>query len=561
MSQKRVVVFGGDAAGVTAALQQAEAGMQVTLVEPSPSLGGELLPQTGIIDGDSPLLQPDVKALRNHPNIEVITNAQVVKIKSANGKYSLQIRRRTPRVDMEKCTNCKECIRVCPIHMYDDFNESVGFRTAIDYFNPETAKEGEYNIFKEDMPICQATCPANLNIRSYVGLIADGKYAESLAVIRQRLPFALSIGRVCPHPCETACNRGYVDEPIAICGLKRFVADWEMHHQVDPPVEVPDQFHPEKVAIVGGGPASLSCAFFLAKAGYHSVVFEAMPEPGGMFRYGIPEYRLPTETLMREINWILAHGVELRCNTRIGKDISFGDLQRDYGAVFVGVGAWTGMKLGIAGEDMQGVVDGVQFLRDANSGKKIDAKGRVIIIGGGNVAMDAARVSWREGFDEVHVVYRRTRKEMPASPWEIEAAEHEGIKFQFLVAPVEVVGDKGRMTGLKCLKMELGEPDASGRRRPVPIEGSDFVIEAENLIAAIGQRPDIKFIPEDSGLEITRWNTFSVDQDTFQSNVPGIFSAGDVETGPDIAIRACANGRKAALGIVRYIEAKRREAA
>jgi NADPH-dependent glutamate synthase beta subunit-like oxidoreductase len=561
VSKKRIIVFGGDAAGVAAALQQAEAGMQVTLVEPSPSLGGELLPQTRIIDGDSPFLQPDLAALRNHPNIEVITNAQVVKTKSANGKYSVQIRRRTPRVDMDKCTDCKECIRVCPIHMYDDFNESMDFRTAIDFFNPETAKGGEYNIFKEDMPICQATCPANLNIRSYVGLIADGKYAESLAVIRQRLPFALSIGRVCPHPCETACNRGYVDEPIAICGLKRFVADYEMHNKIDPPVEVPDQFHPEKVAIIGAGPAGLSCAFFLAKAGYHSVVFEAMPEPGGMFRYGIPEYRLPTETLMREINWILSHGIELRCNTRIGQDISFADLQRDYGAVFIGVGAWTGMKLGITGEDMEGVVDGVQFLRDANSGKKIDAKGRVIIIGGGNVAMDAARVSWREGFDEVHVVYRRTRKEMPASPWEIDAAEHEGIKFQFLVAPVEVVGDKGRMTGLKCLKMELGEPDASGRRRPVPIEGSDFVIEAENLIAAIGQRPDVKFIPEDSELEITRWNTFAVDQETFQTNVPGIFSAGDVETGPDIAIRACANGRKAALGIARYIEAKRRQAA
>ena len=561
MSKKRIIVFGGDAAGVAAALQQAEAGMQVTLVEPSPSLGGELLPQTRIIDGDSPFLQPDVEALRNHPNIEVITNAQVVRSKSANGKYSLQIRRRTPRVDMEKCTDCKECIRVCPIHMYDDFNESLGFRTAIDYFNPETAKGGEYNIFKEDMPICQATCPANLNIRSYVGLIADGKYAESLAVIRQRLPFALSIGRVCPHPCETACNRGYVDEPIAICGLKRFVADYEMHNNIDPPVELPDQFHPEKVAIIGAGPAGLSCAFFLAKAGYHSVVFEAMPEPGGMFRYGIPEYRLPTKTLMREINWILAHGVELRCNTRIGQDISFADLQRDYGAVFIGVGAWTGMKLGITGEDMEGVVDGVRFLRDANSGKKIDAKGRVIIIGGGNVAMDAARVGWREGFDEVHVVYRRTRKEMPASPWEIDAAEHEGIKFQFLVAPVEVVGDKGRMTGLKCLKMELGEPDASGRRRPVPIEGSDFVIEAENLIAAIGQRPDVTFIPENSEIEITRWNTFAVDKQTYQTNVPGIFSAGDVETGPDIAIRACANGRKAALGIVGYIEAKRREAA
>jgi len=555
VSKKRIIVFGGDAAGVTAALQQAEAGMQVTLVEPSPSLGGELLPQTRIINDDSPFLQPDLEALRKHPNIQVITNAQVVKAKSANGKYSFQIRRRTPRVDMEKCNDCKECIRVCPIHMYDDFNESIGFRTAIDYFNPETAKSGEYNIFKEDMPICQATCPANLNIRSYAALIADGKYAESLAVIRQRLPFALSIGRVCPHPCEDACNRGYVDEPIAICALKRFVADYEMHNSIDPPVEVPDQFHPEKVAIIGGGPAGLSCAFFLAKAGYHSVVFEAMPEPGGMFRYGIPEYRLPTKTLMHEINWILSHGAELRCNTRIGKDISFADLQRDYAAVFIGVGAWTGMKLGITGEDMEGVVDGVQFLRDANSGKKIDAKGRVIIIGGGNVAMDAARVSWREGFDEVHVVYRRTRKEMPASPWEIDAAEHEGIKFQFLVAPVEVIGAKGRMTGLKCLKMELGEPDASGRRRPVPIEGSDFVIEAENLIAAIGQRPDVKFIPEDSELEITRWNTFAVNQETYETNVPGIFSAGDVETGPDIAIRACANG------IVRYIEAKRRQAA
>ena len=561
MSQKRVVVLGGDAAGVAAALKQAEAGMQVTVVEPSPSLGGEYIPQTRIIDSDSPFVQPDLEALRKHPNIRVITNAEVVKTKSIDGTYHLRIRQYTPRVDPEKCTDCRECIRVCPIHMYDDFNEGIGFRTAIDYFNPKTSEAGEYNIFKEDMPICQATCPANLNIRSYAALIADGKYAESLAVIRERLPFALSIGRVCPHPCETACNRGHVDEPVAICALKRYVADFEMHNHIEPPVEVPDQFHPEKVAIIGAGPAGLSCAYYLAKAGYNSVVFEAMPEPGGMFRYGIPEYRLPTETLMHEINWILAHGVELRCDTRIGGDVTFEELQRDYAAVFIGVGAWTGMTLRIPGEDMEGVIDGVRFLRDVNMGKKVDMEGRVIIIGGGNVAMDAARVSWREGFEEVHVVYRRTRKEMPASPWEIDAAEDEGVQFQFLVAPVEVIGDNGRMTGLKCLKMELGEPDASGRRRPVPIEGSEFVIEAENLIAAIGQRPDIKFVSDGSELEITRWNTFAVDQETFQTNVPGIFSAGDVETGPDIAIRACANGRKAADGMVSFIEAKRREAA
>jgi NADPH-dependent glutamate synthase beta subunit-like oxidoreductase len=556
VSTKRVIIFGGDPAGVTAALAQAEAGMQVTLIEPSPSLGSERLPQTRLITDDSSFIDPNLEAVKKHPNIRIITNAQVEQASTENGSYRFRVRRSTPRVDPEKCNDCRACMRVCPIHMYDDFNEGLGFRTAIDFFNAET---GEYNIFKEDMPICQATCPANLDIRSYVGLIADGKYTESLAKIRERLPFALSIGRVCPHPCETACNRGYMDEPISICTLKRFVADWEVKSEAPPPVEIPDEFHKEKVALIGAGPASLSCGFYLAKAGYHSVCFEALPEPGGMFRFGIPEYRLSAATLMHEINWILSHGVELRCNTRVGKDISFEQLRKEFDAIFIGVGAQKGMKLGIKGEDLEGVVDGVDFLRDVNMGKKVDAKGKVIVIGGGNVAMDAARVSWREGFDEVHVLYRRTKKEMPASPWEIEAAEHEGVKFQYLVAPIEVVGDNGRMTGLKCLRMELGEPDASGRRRPVPVEGSEFVVEAETLFPAIGQRPDLAFVPEGSELDITRWNTLAVDQMTFMTNIPGIFSAGDVETGADIAIRACANGRKAANGIISYLEAKRKK--
>ncbi|MGA7878711.1 MAG: FAD-dependent oxidoreductase [Desulfoferrobacter sp.] len=555
MSAKRVIIFGGDPAGVAAALAQAEAGMQVTLIDPSPGLGGERLSQTRIVVDGSAFIDPNLEAVKKHPNIRIITNAQVEQAAAQNGNYRFRVRRNTPRVDPEKCNDCRACMRVCPIHMYDDFNEGLGFRTAIDFFNPET---GTYNIFKEDMPICQATCPANLDIRSYVGLIADGKYDESLAKIRERLPFALSIGRVCPHPCETACNRGYMDEPISICTLKRFVADHEMKNEIPPPVDVPDEFHKEKVALIGAGPASLSCGYYLAKAGYHSVCFEALPEPGGMFRYGIPEYRLSVTTLMHEINWILSHGVELRCNTRVGRDISFDELQREYAAIFIGVGAQKGMKLGIKGEDLEGVVDGVDFLRDANMGNKVNAKGKVIVIGGGNVAMDAARVSWREGFDEVHVLYRRTKKEMPASPWEIDAAEHEGVKFQYLVAPIEVLGDNGRMTGLKCLRMELGEPDASGRRRPVPVEGSEFVVEAETLFPAIGQRPDLDFIPEGSELDVTRWNTFAVDQRTFMTNIPGIFSAGDVETGADIAIRACANGRKAADGIIRYLKAKRK---
>lgn len=553
MSGKRVIIFGGDPAGVAAALEQAEAGMQVTLVESFPGLGGECIPQTRILSGDDAFVDPNLEAVLRHPNVRVIDNAQVQKTVASNGNFQLKLKRRTPRVDREKCDDCKACIKVCPIHMYDDFNEGVGFRTAIDYFNPKTG----YNIFKEDMPICQATCPANLDIRSYVGLIADGKYAESLAKIRERLPFALSIGRVCPHPCETACNRGYMDEPISICTLKRYVADYEMKENIKAPVEVPDEFHKEKVAIIGAGPAGLTCGYFLAKAGYKSVCFEALPEPGGMFRYGIPEYRLPTPTLMREIDWICSHGIDLRCNTRIGKDISFEQIQKEFDAVFLGVGAHLGMKLQIKGEDMKGVVDGVDFLREANMGKPVNAKGKVIVIGGGNVAMDAARVSWRAGFEEVHVLYRRTKKEMPASPWEIDAAEQEGVKFQYLVAPIEVVGENGQMKGLKCLRMELGEPDASGRRRPVPVEGSEFIVEAETLIPAIGQRPDLSFVPDGSGIDITRWNTFAVTHSNYMTNVPGVFSAGDVETGPDIAIKACAGGRKAADGIVRYLRSKK----
>ena len=548
------IIFGGDPAGVAAAIEQAEAGRRVVLVETSPALGAGSIPRTHLLNGSPAWADPNYEAAKKHPNIRIITNAQVEKAVSKDGAYSFRIRRKATRVDSEKCDGCRECIRVCPINMYDDFNEGIGFRTAIDFFNPGT---GDFNIFKEDMPICQATCPGNLDIRSYVGNIADGDYAKSLAVIRESLPFPLAIGRVCPHPCETACNRGYMDEPISICTLKRFVADDEMKNGVSGPVEIPDEFHREKVAIIGAGPAGLSCAYYLGKAGYHSVVFEALAEPGGMFRYGIPEYRLPTPTLMREINWILAHGAELRCNTRIGRDMSFQELVDQFDAVFIGSGAHKGMKLQIKGEDLEGVVDGVDFLREVNGGKKWPAKGKVIVVGGGNVAMDAARVSWREGFEEVYVLYRRTKKEMPASPWEIDAAEHEGVKFQYLVAPLEVVGENGKMTGLKCLRMELGEPDASGRRRPVPIEGSEFIVEAETLIPAIGQTPDLAFVPEGSSLKITRWNTFAVDKSNYMTNVEGIFSAGDVETGPDIAIRACAGGRKAADGIVSYIVAKR----
>jgi NADPH-dependent glutamate synthase beta subunit-like oxidoreductase len=443
------------------------------------------------------------------------------------------------------------------VNMFDDFNEGLGFRTAVDYFNPGT---GEYNIFKEDQPVCQRTCPAHLDIRTYVAQIADGKPLESLATIRDRLPLPGSIGRVCPHPCETACNRQYLDEPISICFLKRLAADAEIKEGVEPVYETPENKYPEKIAIIGAGPAGLTCAHDLAREGYANItIFEALPVPGGYLWVGIPEYRLPKKLLQREVDLIAKMGIDIKYNTRVGKDISFEDLKKNYDALFIGAGCHKGLKLRVPGEDEyegKGIVDCVTFLREQALGQAPEAKGKLIVIGGGNAAIDSARVGWRMGFDEVYILYRRTRKEMPANPWEIDAAEHEGVILQYLAAPVEILGKDGRVSGMKCIKMELGEPDASGRRRPVPIEGSDYVIDAETIVPAISQAANLDFLGKDHGFNITRWNTFGIDEDTGATNVPGVFAGGDVVSGPNIAIRAVAAGKRAALGIHDYLRSK-----
>ncbi len=443
------------------------------------------------------------------------------------------------------------------MNMFDDFDEGFTFRTAVDYFNPAT---GEYNIFKEDMPVCQRSCPVNLDIRTYVGQIADGKYLESLATIRDRLPLPGSIGRVCPHPCETACNRQYLDEPISICFLKRYVADTELKEGIDPVYETPEEQYPEKIAIIGAGPAGLTCAYDLAKLGYKNItIFDALPVPGGYLWVGIPEYRLPKRLLQREVDLITNMGVKIKYNTRVGKDITLDQLRNDYDAVFIGAGCHQGLKLRVPGEEEyqgKGIVDCITFLRDQALSNAPEAKGKLIVIGGGNAAIDSARVGWRMGFDEVYILYRRTKKEMPANPWEIDAAEHEGVILQYLAAPVEILGDGNRLTGMKCIKMELGEPDASGRRRPVPIEGSEYVIDAETIVPAISQGTDLSFLGEEHDFEINRWNTFEIDSETGATNVRGVFAGGDVVTGPDIAIRAVAAGKRAAGGINKYLRSK-----
>ncbi len=354
MQDKKVLIVGGGIDGVNAALEKAEAGAQVTIMEKFPTLGAERIPRDRLIQPDDAFVNPDLDKVRNHDNIQVLTYSKIKKVSRDNGKVTAHILKQSLRVDNSKCNDCKACIKVCPVNMLDDFDESLSFRTAVDYFNPGS---GEYNIFKEDMPVCQQACPVNLDIRTYVGQIADGKHLDSLATIRDRLPLPGSIGRVCPHPCETACNRQYLDEPISICFLKRYVADVELNEGIEPVYETPEKKLPEKIAIIGAGPAGLTCAYHLARQGYENItIYETLPVPGGYLWVGIPEYRLPKKLLQREVDLIANMGIDIQYNKRIGKDVSFEDLKKNNDAVFIGAGCHLGLKLRVPGEDVQWIL-------------------------------------------------------------------------------------------------------------------------------------------------------------------------------------------------------------
>lgn len=402
------------------------------------------------------------------------------------------------------------------------------------------------------LPPCQVACPAGVRVRDYIGLIAEGKYQEAVDIIRQNNPLPAVCGRVCVRPCELACRRNLVDEPVAIDFLKRFVADWEM----DQGSEVRGQKSEDngkRVALVGAGPASLSCAYYLAGMGYKCKIFEALPEAGGMLRYGIPEYRLPKKVLDQEIAGITSLGVTIECNTALGRDFTIDSLMNDgFDAVFVGIGAHGSYRLGVEGDEIEGVLSAVEFLRDMGLNKQMQLFGKVAVIGGGNSAIDAARTALRLGADEVMLIYRRSRAEMPANEMEINEAEHEGVQFHFLTAPVRVIGS-GKVKSIECIRMELGEPDSSGRRRPVPIEGSEFVLDVDWVIAAIGQIPEIDGL---AGVGISRQKTLLVD-DTMQTSQKGMFAAGDVVTGATTVIEAIAGGKKAAGSINQYLQGKK----
>jgi len=399
----------------------------------------------------------------------------------------------------------------------------------------------------EGLRPCSLDCPAGTNVAGYVALISQGRFKDAVDLIRESNPFPTVCGHVCPHPCENECNRGEIEEPVAIGTLERFATDYMLEHGKNGAKPVPIR-EKEKVAIIGSGPAGLTAAFHLRKMGYSVKVFEKLPVAGGMLAAGIPKYRLPREVLQKDIDYVRGIGVEIETNAEVDKQ-RFEDLRKKYDALFISVGSHQSRKLEIVGEDLPGVVHGVDFLRDLNLGKEVKVGNKVAVVGGGDVAIDAARCALRLGA-EVTIVYRRSREEMPARAEEVKEAEEEGVKITYLAAPTRIIGKNGHVEGMECIRMELGAPDESGRCRPIPIEGSEFVTDVDMVMPAIGQSSDLTFL-EDSGIETQRgWITADAH---FMTTQAGIFAGGDAVTGPATVTEAIGMGRKAAIAINGYV--------
>jgi NADPH-dependent glutamate synthase beta subunit-like oxidoreductase/ferredoxin len=401
---------------------------------------------------------------------------------------------------------------------------------------------------------CQVACPAHINVQAYVSLVTQGRFDESLEVIRNTIPFPAICGRVCFAPCEEACYRNKVDEAVSIRLLKRLVSETEYYsNKLAKPVAIP-VIHEEKIAIIGAGPTGLTAAYELVKNGYSVTLYERDQKPGGMIRSHIPRYRLPEKIVDDEVEYINGLGVNLKTGVEIGKDVSYEQLSINYSVVFVAVGAQKTYELNIPGEDLSGAFSAIEMMWDIHQGRKIQFTGKVAIVGGGNVAIDAARTALRLGAEEVIILYRRSVNEMPATQEEVKQALEEGIKYVELINPTRIIGDNGKVVAVECIHMTLGDPDESGRRRPVPIEGSEEILPFNSIISAIGQSIDLTFLPKKTNFN--RWGTLEVSAQTLRSNIPGLFGGGDCVTGPSSVIEAIASGKKAAESIDQYLRNK-----
>ncbi len=581
-----VMVVGGGIAGMQASLDLAEQGFKVYLVEAKSAIGGHMAQ----LDKTFPTndcamctISPKLVETGRHLNIEILTNTEVLGVEGEAGNFTARLCRKPRYIDPLKCVGCGDCEKVCPIVLPDEFNEGLSTRRAAYRLYPQ-AIPAAYAIEKKGIAPCRDACPAGQRAQGYIALIREGRYADALRVIKEDNPFPGICGRICNHRCELACNRNLVDEPLNIHALKRFVADWDRETSKREPVQRLPQTRPQRVAVIGAGPCGLTAAKDLVSLGYGVTVFEALPVAGGMLRVGVPEYRLPSAIVDREVQDIIALGVDLRLNTTVDNiDDLLGDHKgRPYNAVLIAVGAHEGKKLPIPGADLPDVLVNTKFLRDvrlaelqtsslksqtSNGGDSEFEVGslklgvaaqvagkRILVLGGGNVAIDCARTAVRLGAASVAMACLESREKMPSHPWEIEEAEAEGVTIYPARSFKRILeSDGGRVTGVECVNVAFMEFDSEGKLTLETEPNSEHILPCDAVIFSIGQRAGLAFIPADAGVGITRQATIAVNPNTFAATRPGVFAAGDATTGTAFVIEAVAAGHKVATTIYRYL--------
>ncbi|OLS30049.1 MAG: CoB--CoM heterodisulfide reductase iron-sulfur subunit A [Candidatus Thorarchaeota archaeon AB_25] len=546
-------VIGAGVAGISAALDLANAGFETHLIESRPTIGGQM----ALLDKVFPqndcaicILGPIMSKVGQHPKINLMTYSELDDVEGYVGNFRLKIRKKSPFIDWEKCNGCGDCEGVCPVSVTSKYEFGIDTRRAAYRPFPQ-AVPNKYTIDKRGTSPCRIACPAHVNVQAFITLLKEERFDEALEIYRKNSPFAGTLGRVCTNPCQVDCERGKYDEALSIKNLHRFLADYERENGgINVEAIEPDKKKKKKsVAIVGAGPSGLACAYDLVKEGYPVTVFEARREAGGLLRWGIPEYRLPRDVLRDEVDIVKQLGVTLQTGTKIESIKELKD--QGFKAVFLATGAPASRKMNVQGENAKGVHHALNFLDRVNSGKTVTIGKNVAVIGGGNAAIDAARTAKRLGASRVTIVYRRSREEMPAIASEVDETEHERTKIEFLATPVEILVSDKAVSGIKCVRMRLGDPDDSGRRRPVPIPDSEFKMKVDTVIIAIGQEVTPDSLME--GLEPTMWGTLEVDPVTLQTNVKGVFGGGDVVSGGASAIEAVATGKEAAKSIHRYL--------
>ncbi|HEX9077420.1 MAG TPA: FAD-dependent oxidoreductase, partial [Anaerolineae bacterium] len=551
------MVVGAGIAGIQASLDLAEAGFKVYLVEAKSAIGGHMAQ----LDKTFPTndcamctISPKLVEAGRHLNIDILVDTEVLDVQGAAGNFSATVRRKPRYIDLTKCIGCGECEKVCPIIVPDSFNENLSKRHAAYRLYPQ-AIPSAFAIEKRGISPCRDACPVNTRAQGYVALVREGRYADALRVIKEENPFPGICGRICNHRCETACNRNQVDEPVAIKDLKRFIVD-QVYAQPRPPVQAVPHTRPERIAIIGSGPCGLTAAMDLVKQGYAVTVIEALPVAGGMLRVGVPEYRLPAAIVDREVQDIIDLGVELRLNTTV---TNLDDLFNEgFNSVLIAVGAHEGKKLRIPGTELDGVMINTRFLRDTRLGNPPDVRGRdILVLGGGNVAIDVARTAVRLGAATVKMACLEAREKMPAHPWEIQEAEEEGIEMFPARSFTKILDDgHGHVAGVECIDVKFMEFDGEGRLNLETAEGSEHVLACDTVIFSIGQAAGLAFIPPDTGVGTTRRGTVAVNPNTFAATRPGVFAAGDAATGTAFVIDSVAAGHRAADSIHLFLQGK-----